>query len=229
MLPRAYRISAAAFMLCLSAGCSEILPYRAPVGEPTPRPSGEGWIDLFAEENRSAWKNVTNDDQVWEFEGDVLHVIGKPGTQYFAWTQREFGDFELHVEFMLKKDGANSGVFFRTSPEDPVQKGMEIQVQGDYGNPPSRNGVGSLYDVASPMFNMLLPNGEWNSYDITCKGSNLVVVMNGWKILDLDLSKMTKPIGKFDTPLAELPQSGHIILQDHGDEAWYRNLVVRPL
>jgi hypothetical protein len=53
--------------------------------------------------------------------------------------------------------------------------------------------------------------------------------MNGWKILDLDLSRMTTPIGKFDTPLAELPKVGHVILQDHGAEVWFRNLVIKPL
>ncbi len=219
----------AALLAPFSAGCADIISYRAPAGEATPRPTGEGWINLFSEENRAHWKNVTDDQQVWEFDGDLMHVLGKMGTQYFAWTKQEFGDFEMHVEFMLKKDGANSGVFIRTSTEDPVQAGMEIQVQGDYGKVPDRNSVGSLYDIACPMFNMLLPNGEWNSYDITCKGSSVVVMMNGWKILDLDLSKLTTPIGKFNTPLAELPQVGHVILQDHGDEVWFRNLVVRPL
>ncbi len=223
-----------AFMLALAAtplmsGCAHAMTeYRAPVGVATARPAGEGWVDLFSPENQAHWKNVTDEQKVWEFEGDVMHVLGTPGTEYFAWTKQEFSDFELHVEFKLGAD-ANSGVFVRTSPADPVQKGMEVQVYGDYGQVPNRNSSGSLYDVACPMFNMLLPYGEWNSYDITCKGSSLIVFMNGWKVLDLDLSKMTTPIGKFDTPLAELPQVGHVILQDHGAEVWFRNLVVKPL
>jgi hypothetical protein len=218
----------AAATICLASCASMPGSFKGPVGQCTPRPEGEGWIDLFAPENQAAWKNVTDDQNVFEFVDGGMRVIGTPGTEYFAWTKQEFSDFELHVEFKLKKD-ANSGVFFRTSPDDPVQKGMEIQVYGDYGEAPNRNGSGALYDVASPMFNMLLPYGEWNSYDITCKGASLVVVMNGWKVLDLDLSKMTTPIGKFATPLAQLPQTGHIILQDHGAEVFFRNLVVRPL
>jgi hypothetical protein len=79
------------------------------------------------------------------------------------------------------------------------------------------------------MFNMAMPAGEWNSFDIRFEGSRLEVVYNGWKVLDVDVSLMTMPIGKFDTPLALMPREGHIILQDHGDEAWFRNLRVRRL
>lgn len=203
-------------------------PVRVPESEPTPRPGGDGWIDLLTDENVGHWKNVTDDQSVFEVEDGVMHVLGIEHTQYFAYLGQEFGDFEMHVEFKTTPN-ANSGVFFRTDPKNPVQGGMEVQVLGDFGTPPARNGCGSLYDVATPMFNMVKPNGQWNSYDITFKGDHLVVVFNGWKVLDLDLGQMTMPIGKFDTPLAQLPKKGHVILQDHGDEVWYRNLVVRPL
>ena len=114
-------------------------------------------------------------------------------------------DFALHLEFKLDT-GSNSGVMFRAAKEDPVFKGMEIQVYGDQGKPPTNHSCGALYDVATPMFNMSRPAGEWNSYDMVCGGSHVELVMNGWKVLDVDLSKMTMPIGKFPTPLAELPR-----------------------
>jgi hypothetical protein len=215
-------------MLATSCATAQDDEVRVPAGEPTARPTGDGWIDLLTEENAAKWKNVTDDQTVFTIEDGVMHVLGIEHTQYFAWMGQDFGDFEMHVEFKTTP-GANSGVFFRSSPDDPVYAGMEIQVMGDFGTAPHRNGCGSLYDIATPMFNLVRPDGEWNSYDITAKGSQLTVVFNGWKVLDLDLSKMTMPIGKFDTPLAELPQTGHIILQDHGNEVWYRNLVVRPL
>lgn len=58
-------------------------------------------------------------------------------------------------------------------------------------------------------------------YDIICRGSNVIVFMNGWKVLDVDISLMTMPIGKFDTPLAQLPPRGY--LQLHGP--WRRGMV----
>jgi len=89
--------------------------------------------------------------------------------------------------------------------------------------------TGSLYDVACPMFNMARPAGEWNSYDISVQERRVVVHVNGWKVLDTDLARMTMPIGKFPIAFAELPLEGMIALQDHGGEAWFRNIWIRPL
>lgn len=212
--------------LCVMA---EEEPPRVPVGAMTAPPQGDGWLNLFDPAHVEHWRNVTDTEEgIFTIEDGVFHVSGRKPTRYIAWMGGSFGDFELHVEFKLAP-GANSGVFFRSSPEDPVQGGMEVQVFEDFGKAPSTQGSGALYDVATPMFNMALPQGEWNSYDIRFEGSHLTVVYNGWKVLDLDVSHMTMPIGKFDTPLALMPREGHIILQDHGDEVWFRNLYIRPL
>lgn len=204
---------------------------RIPYGEPTAAPEGDGWIDLFAEERREHWTNIsdnTPDAEVFTFDNGEMHIFGNRPTRYIGYTAESFGDFELHVSFKVAPN-ANSGVFIRSSLEDPVYKGMEVQVLEDHGSPPSTHGSGSIYDVVSPMFNMARPAGEWNTYDITCRGSEIIVVMNGWKVIDTDLSKMTMPIGKFPTPYAELPQEGHIILQDHGGEVRFGALKIRPL
>ncbi len=228
-----FEIAVVAVFVVVSLGvglvyAKDALEDPLPVPRPTERPAGDGWIDLLSAENASAWRNVTDDQTVFEIDAGLMHVLGKSGTQYFAWTKRAFGDFELHAEVKLTAD-ANSGIFFRTSPDDPVYAGMEIQVLDDHGEAPNKNGTGSLYDVATPMWNMARPVGEWNSYDITCRGSEIEARVNGWKVLDIDLAELTEAIGKFPTPLAELPREGHIILQDHGDEVWFRNVMVKPL
>ncbi len=211
-----------------ATACADDAP-RLPVGAPTAAPQGDEWLDLFDDSNADQWKNVTDKREgIFTIEDGVFHVRGQRPTRYIAWMGDTFGDFELHIEFKLTSE-ANSGVFIRTDPKDPVQGGMEIQVFEDHGKPPHKEGSGSLYDIASPMFNMAMPAGEWNSFDIRFEGSRLEVVYNGWKVLDVDVSVMTTPIGKFDTPLALMPREGHIILQDHGDEVWFRNLRVRRL
>ncbi len=201
-----------------------------PEGTPTPAPTGEGWIDLLSEEHRPHWRNITDDTEIFGFEDDMLHIYGKSITplRYVGYAAEHFGDFELHLEFKLTRR-ANSGVFLRVQENDPVRRGFEVQVLEDHGRPPSYTSSGSVYDVVSPMFNMSKPAGEWNSFDISLRGHHIVVYKNGWKIIDADMSKMTMPIGKFPIPFAELPMVGLIALQDHGGEAWFRNIYVRPI
>ena len=50
----------------------------------------------------------------------------------YLWTKQEFEDFELHLEYKLS-EGANSGIFYRSDPQDPVQKGFEIQLMDNTG------------------------------------------------------------------------------------------------
>ncbi|MCC6145861.1 MAG: DUF1080 domain-containing protein [Candidatus Hydrogenedentes bacterium] len=204
---------------------------HVPEGAATAAPGGEGWTNLFASEVAGKWINVSNAtpvEDVFELNEGVFHIFGKHETTYIAFDGDTFGDFELHIEYKVA-DGTNSGVFFRSAKEDPVYKGFEIQVLEDHGEAPSKNSAGALYDVTTPMYNLSRPAGEWNSFDITAQGGHLVVVMNGWKVVDTDISQMTMPIGKFPTPLATLPQTGHIILQDHGGEVWFKNLLVKKL
>ena len=201
-----------------------------PEGQPTPAPTGEGWLNLLDEEQRAHWRNITDDTDIFTFEGDVLHILGRSLTtlRYVGYTGQPFSDFELHLEYKVASR-ANSGVFLRVQENDPVRRGFEVQVLEDHGKPPSYTSSGSVYDVVTPMFNMSRPAGEWNSFDITARGRHLVVYMNGWKVIDADFSKMTSPIGKFSLPFAELPLEGLLALQDHGGKVWYRNIYVRPL
>lgn len=201
-----------------------------PVGEATPVPEGEGWIDLLDDEHAPHWKNVTDDKPIFALTDGMIHIFGRTITplRYVGYTGETFGDFELHLEFKVTRR-ANSGVFLRSLPNDPVLRGFEIQVFDDHGKPPNTHRSGAIYDITTPMYNMSLPRGEWNSFDITVRGQHVVVEMNGWKVIDTDFSKMTEPLGKFRIPYAELPLEGHLMLQDHGGEVWYRNIRIRKL
>lgn len=204
----------------------KVLP--VPVGQLTARPQGSEWIDLFDADHAAQWKQPEDAPKLFEITDGVFHIYGHKPMRHVGYMAETFGDFQLHIEFSFAAK-TNSGVMFRAAADDPVYKGMEIQVQDDFGVPPTKNTCGSLYDVATPMWTMVKPAGEWNSYDITTQGQHLVVVMNGWKVLDLDLSIMTQPIGKFSTPYAQLGLQGYLFLQDHGGEIWYRNAVIKKL
>ncbi len=200
-----------------------------PVGEPTPPPTGEGFIDLLDEEHAPHWREAQGHPDIFEIRDGVLHIPGSLGSlKYVGYMGETFGDFELHIEYRLTRR-ANSGVLFRSQPESPHRRGLEVQVLDSHGRDPDKHSCGAIYDVVTPMFEVSRPAGEWNSFDITARGQHIVVVHNGWKVIDVDLSKMTMPIGKFETPYAELPLSGYLFLQDHHHEVWYRNIRIRKL
>lgn len=199
-----------------------------PVGTCTPPPSGPGWINLLDPEHRDGWRNITDDKDIFALEGEQLHIFGHTvyPLRYVGYERERFGDFELHLEVKVTP-GANSGIFLRAQPNDPVYRGFEVQVLEDHGDAPHKNGSGALYDVVTPMYNMALPAGEWNSYDITVIGGEVIVFMNGWRVVHANLDQMTQPLGKFTTPFATLPRDGLLLLQDHGGEVWYRNIWIK--
>lgn len=201
-----------------------------PEGMPTAAPTDPGWINLLSEENSPKWKNITDSEDIFSIKDSMLHIFGKSmgKLRYAGFTGETFSDFKLHLEFRVAPR-ANSGVFLRVKENDPVRRGFEVQILDDHGRPSSITGSGAIYDVVTPMFNMARPAGEWNSYDITVQGKQIIVIMNGWKVVDTDFSKMTTPLGKFSIPFNELPMEGMIALQDHGGEVWFRNIYVLPL
>ena len=205
-------------------------PAPTPDGQPTPAPTGEGWVDLLDKDHAAHWMNTLDKMDIFEIKDGVLHIYGKSfgKLRYAGYMQERFGDFELHVEFKLTPK-ANSGLFLRSQPGDPVYRGFEVQVLEDKGTQPTKNSCGAIYDVVTPMFNMSRPVGEWNSFDITLRGDEVIVYMNGWMVIHTDLSKMVTPLGKFKVPYKDLPKDGIIAFQDHGGEAWYRNLRIRKL
>ena len=153
------------------------------------------------------------------------------------WTKDRYGDFVLDLEFKLAKN-TNSGVFVRTgSIEEWLHTAIEVQVLDSYGKKEvGREDCGAIFDCLAPRVNAVKAPGEWNRYTITCRGSMITVVLNGERIIEMDLNRWTEahknPDGtpnKFNTAYKDMPRSGHIGLQYHGHPVWYRNLKIRTL
>ncbi|MBT5706964.1 MAG: DUF1080 domain-containing protein, partial [Verrucomicrobia bacterium] len=144
-----------------------------------------------------------------------------------------YGDFELSAEFKMG-EGCNSGIFFRTNPENPVQGGFEIQVFDSFGRDKiGTHDSGALYDALIPRINAAKPAGEWNRCVIRAVGPMVWVSLNGEEVIEADLDDWIQgnknPDGsrnKFKTALRDLPRVGHIGLQDHGKPVWFRNIRV---
>jgi hypothetical protein len=212
---------------CL-AGCSQ----QELKWSPGP-PDEEGFYTLFDGTSTDGW--AVYHHQPDELRPDAFFVedgvIGCRGYGYhwLRYEAREFQDFILKLDYKVEED-TNSGVCLRTARKGhPAFTGFEVQIAEDYDLEPHKHRTGAIYDVVTPMFNASKPAGEWNHLEINCEGRNVQVVLNDRKVIDVDFSQLTEPIGKFKTPYAELPLSGYVCLQDHATPIWFRNVKIKPL
>ncbi len=142
----------------------------------------------------------------------------------FLCTEREYGDFELRLEFKLLGKGANAGVQFRTK-RIPNHHEV-IGYQADMGD----GWWGSLYDESrrntilakadEKLIAKILEPEDWNEYRIRAEGPRIQLWING------------EPTVDYTEKDAEVARSGIIAVQIHGgppSEAWYRNLEIREL
>ena len=198
------------------------------------------WFNHTAMELKSTgWDYMLNDDLSnaifkegsWTVEDGELTWHGGS----YIWTKAEYGDFILDLEYKVS-EGANSGVFFRTSDlDDIVNTGIEVQIHETTDG--SKYGMcGAVYDIMPPKVQNQHKAGEWNHFTITCKDNMIWVVQNGQQIIDLDLNKWTEagknPDGtdnKFKYAYKDLKRKGHIGLQDHGQPVWFRNMRIKAL
>jgi len=131
-------------------------------------------------------------------------------------TEKEYGDFELSLEYTLKQ-GSNSGVFIRSLLErNPAFTGYEVQLHDSPGRPPSKGGPGSLYDFIAPAKNRVRPAGEWNEVRVIAKGPSIRVHVNGEMVIDTRGDRSPR---------------GYIGLQNHDErsEARFRRIVLAEI
>lgn len=162
--------------------------------------------------------------------GAILCKPGKGGTLF---TEAEYGDFVAQVEFRLPP-GGNNGLAIRYPGQgNPAYAGMtELQVLDNtaqkYAKLDKRQYHGSAYGMAAATRGFLRPVGEWNFQEVTVKGSTIKVVLNGTKILDTDLSKITEYMANSPHPGKDL-KSGHFGFAGHSDPVAFRNIRIRSL
>ena len=190
---------------------------------------------LFAESGKST--NLLNAKSLqlnkhWEIAEGVLTTSKTPGG--ILWTKGKFGDFEVTLEYKTSEK-ANSGLFFRTDPRNPVQGGFEIQIASP-GLYSGKHVLGSLYDAKEAAVSAGKPDGEWNVMTLTCKGPSIKATVIGQTTVDVNIDQWTEPKknpdgtkNKFKTPLKDMPRVGHLGLQYHGQPVWFRKFEIKSL
>ncbi len=230
---------------------------QVPVNQLTAEERAQGWILLFDGATFDGWRGLGRAEvpaKHWVIEdgaikkvpsGDVpLQPDGQPLEGGDLMTVETFRDFELVFDWKISP-GGNSGVKYNVSEEMSTAKppryaalGFEYQILDDDLHPDAKNGpnrtAAALYDLVAPEGKKLNPVGEFSRAKIIFKGNHGEHWLNGVRVLSYDLgtARMNDLLARSkykDIPDFADKRSGHIVLQDHTDAVWFRNIKIRRL
>ena len=177
------------------------------------------------------------DGAVESYEVKDGAIVCKPKKGGVLFTKREFSDFVARVEYRLPP-GGNNGFAIRypndvVGKPDPAYVGMtEIQVLEDtapkYAKLDPRQFNGSAYGMVAAQRGYLRPTGEWNFMEVTVKGPTIRVELNGSRVLDADLSKVTQYMANSPHPGKDR-LTGHFGFCGHNDPVAFRDIRIKRL
>jgi len=195
--------------------------------------------DLFNGRDLSGWVNVNTDPDTWKVKDGLLVCSGKPiGVMR---SDREYENFILHIEWMHKEAGGNSGVFIWSNAvpgeRNRLPNGVEVQMlELDWPKLNMRDGVmphmgyvsGELFGVGgvktipdNPRGERSMsteyrckPRNEWNSYDVVAVDGVVKLAINGKFVNGVSGSTQKK---------------GYLCLESEGAEIHFRNIRILEL
>lgn len=189
------------------------------------------WEKLYNGKDLSGWHVQNGDLSAWKANGDLISCV-KPGGGWLT-SDKEYGDFELKIDWRIPP-GGNSGLGIRyPGVGDPAHDGIEIQMLDDpapeyKGKLVDAQYTGGLYYQVAAKAHPSKAAGEWNRYEVRCKGDRVQVKLNGVEIQDCDVSKETSGKGGHKS-LAERPRKGFVGMQSHGHQVDFKNIEIKEL
>ena len=170
---------------------------------------GGGWETLLDGD-----KGLENFDRVgdanWRAEGGT--IMADQGKGGFLLTKKAYKDFEVRAEFWAESD-TNSGVFIRCNNREKITATNCYEVNIWDTRPEPKYGTGAIVDVAAvPVPIQNKAGGHWNTYEITAKGSQFTVKLNGAQTVSAQDGKLGEgPFGlQYATGGANGAQGGPI-------------------
>jgi len=200
----------------------------------------EGWQLLFDGKTFDGWRGYRMKEMPakgWKVEDRILKKIGgEHGGDII--TEETFDNFELSWEWRISK-GGNNGIKYLVTEDRPSAPGPEYQMIDDAANEDGKVGpkhaTASFYDVLAPSPHQpLKPAGEWNSSRVLIQGNHVEHWLNGKKVLEYELSSDSVKAAVAKSKFRNAPHfgekiKGHIMLTDHQDECWFRDIRIREL
>ncbi|MBR4755815.1 MAG: DUF1080 domain-containing protein [Bacteroidales bacterium] len=236
-----------ALALCLSSCSSD---EKAKDNSLTRKEKKDGWALLWDGKSSEGWRGAKLDafpEHGWVIEDGVLKVMpgdgGESTTGGDIITTRLYRNFILKVDFKIT-EGANSGIKYFVDPT--LNKGTgsaigcEFQVLDDLRHPDAKLGVkgnrtlGSLYDLIPAPEDKPFDINAWNTAQVVVQGNHVEHWLNGVKLLEYERNNQEWNALVAYSKYRNWPdfgnyEEGYILLQDHGDEVWYKNIKIKEL
>lgn len=190
----------------------------------------DGFVSIFNGKDFTGWDGPLDNYEIKD--GAIVCKAGKGGTIF---TKEEYGDFVVRLEFKVPPGGNNGLAIRYPGKGNTAYEGMcELQVLDDtapkYAKLDERQYHGSAYGMAAAKRGAQKPVGEWNSQEVTVKGSTIKVVLNGTVILDTDLSKVDMATVMAKSPHPGVTRkTGHFGFAGHNDPVEFRNISIKKL
>lgn len=212
--------------------------------------NNKDWVPLFNGKTFTGWHTYGIDSvgKAWKIEDSAihLHTLVKNGWQSVDGgdlvTDEEYSNFDLMLEWKISEAG-NSGIFFYvhediTKFKNPNQSGLEMQINDDENNKNGKTEKQRAGDLAgllsSSSAKVVKPAGQWNQAEIRSNRGKLDFFMNGQHVLSTALwdddweelidESQFKKMNDYGTY-----KKGRIALQDHGEDVWFRNIMIRKI
>lgn len=205
---------------------------------------GDGFKPLFDGKSLDGWRGYKKADASetrWKVENGLVTIPENDGKdtrgQRDIITTGTYDQFDLRWEWKVAQ-GGNSGLKYFVLEDEASAIGHEYQMIDDERHPDAKIGphrqTAALYDVFPAADRPLKPAGEWNDSQVIVKGKHVEHWLNGKRVLqyELDSPELKAAVAKSkfkDIARFGKPQKGHILIQDHGNAVWYRNVRIKPL
>ena len=214
------------------------------------REQKDGWKLLWDGKTTEGWRAAKLDhfpEKGWLIDNGILKVIKSGGGEAAFGgdivTKKKYKNFVLKVDFKITQ-GANSGIKYFVDPDLNTGKGSaigcEFQILDDKNHPDAKMGIvgnrtlGSVYDLIPAPDNKPYRRNFFNTAMIVVKGNHVEHWLNDVKIIEYERNnQMWNALVNFskfkDWPNFGNAETGHILLQDHGDEVWFQNVKIKEL
>ena len=209
----------------------------------TDKEKNDGWQLLFDGSTMNGWRTYRNKtSNSWEVTNGEIHCKGsetdKSDKRADLISTGQYENFELSLDWKISK-GGNSGIMYHVTEayEAPYESGPEYQLLDDVGFSDKLEEwqkTGADYAMYTASSRPIKPVGEYNNTKIIFNNGHVEHWLNGVKVLEFEAWSADwndrKNKGKWkDYPGYGMAKTGFICLQDHGSEAWFRNIKIKKL